>query len=244
MTSLARQLDLRSAPRSIPYSDVFAPIISAPSDRPFIIAQLGQSLDGRIATLSGASRWINGGPALDHLHRLRAHVDAVVVGAGTVEADNPQLTVRRVAGRPPARVIIDPNGRMPHDARCLNRDGARCLVVRSDYCILPTHVETILVPQSEGKLAPEAIAAALFRSGLKKILIEGGAATVSAFIDAGIVDRIHLLVAPVILGSGTPGLSLNPISSLDDAIRPATHVHVLDGGEVLFDCDLRQRSRG
>ena len=91
------------------YEDVFRPIIEAPQDRPYVVAQLGQSLDGRIATLTGESRWINGDPALDHLHRLRAHVDAVVVGIGTAVADDPILTVRRGrraepgarGGRPP-----------------------------------------------------------------------------------------------------------------------------------------------
>ena len=87
----------------------FAPIariLSAPRDRPFVVAQLGQSLDGRIAIESGESKWINGQAALVHVHRVRAAVDAVVVGVGTVAADDPHLNVRHVAGRNPARVII------------------------------------------------------------------------------------------------------------------------------------------
>jgi riboflavin biosynthesis pyrimidine reductase len=74
---------------------------------------------------------------------------------------------------------------------------------------------------------------------LKKILVEGGASTVSAFIDAGVVDRLHVLVAPVILGSGTTGISLTAIRGLDEARRPPTNIHVLDDGDVLFDCDLK-----
>ena len=93
-------------------ADVFASFRLAATDRPFVIAQLGQSLNGRIVTISGESRDINGAAALDHLHRLRAHVDAVVVGAGTIVADDPQLSVRRVAGKSPARVAIDPKGRL------------------------------------------------------------------------------------------------------------------------------------
>ena len=76
--------------------DPFAPFRAADPSRPFVIAQLGQSLDGRIATISGESKYINGAPALDHLHRMRAEVDAVIVGASTIVADDPQLTVRRV----------------------------------------------------------------------------------------------------------------------------------------------------
>jgi len=88
---------------------LFAPFEAGTTDQPFVIAQLGQSLDGRIATLSGDSKYINGASALDHLHRLRARVDAVVVGVGTVVADDPLLTVRRAGGRNPARVVLDPN---------------------------------------------------------------------------------------------------------------------------------------
>ncbi|MEL6128139.1 MAG: RibD family protein, partial [Pseudomonadota bacterium] len=90
------------------------PLLPSPrSGEPVVVAQLGQTLDGRIATVTGASKYINGHSALDHLHRLRAHVDAVVVGVGTAIADDPQLTVRRVDGQSPARVVIDPRGRMP-----------------------------------------------------------------------------------------------------------------------------------
>src|SRR5690606_42113729 len=84
----------------------------ASADHPFVVAQLGQSLDGRVATATGESKWINRDAALDHLHRLRACVDAVVVGIGTVLADDPMLNVRRVPGLHPARVIIDPGGRL------------------------------------------------------------------------------------------------------------------------------------
>ena len=93
----------------------------------FVIGQLGQSLDGRIATPSGHSKYISGPEALRHLHQLRALVDAVVVGVQTVIADDPQLTVRHVAGRSPARVVIDPEGRMPRNARLLADDGVPVL---------------------------------------------------------------------------------------------------------------------
>src|SRR4051812_19603362 len=100
-------------------SDPYAPLQNAPAEQPFVIAQLGQSLDGRIATSSGESQWINCDGALDHVHRLRALVDAVVVGVGTAVADNPLLNVRRVEGRSPARVVIDPWGRLPLESHCL-----------------------------------------------------------------------------------------------------------------------------
>ncbi len=223
--------------------DLFSPIIDASPARPYVVAQLGQSLDGRIATPTGASRWINGNAALDHLHRLRAHVDAVVVGAKTVLADDPLLTVRRVAGRQPARVVIDPNARVPGDARCFAADGTPCMVIRKDNRATAGRAEPIVVYSDEtGQIAPQAIAAALHARGFKKILVEGGASTVSAFLDAGAVDRLHLLIAPVILGSGITGLSLQPIGGLEEAVRPRATVHVLDDGDVLFDCDVRRNA--
>ncbi|MDX2289424.1 MAG: RibD family protein [Hyphomicrobiaceae bacterium] len=233
-----------------PESDPLAVIRGSDATRPFVVAQLGQSLDGRIATVTGESRWINGSAALDHLHAVRAVVDAVVVGIGTVVADDPLLNVRRVplatGGRQPARVVIDPSGRMTRTARCLSaEDGARRIVVRAQGVAgvgeLPAGCEVIELQRApDGRMAPSAIVAALFERGLSRLLIEGGAQTVSSCIDAGVVDRLHVLVAPLIIGSGTTGLALRPDGRLAAARRPATTVHVLADGDVLFDCDLRR----
>jgi diaminohydroxyphosphoribosylaminopyrimidine deaminase / 5-amino-6-(5-phosphoribosylamino)uracil reductase len=224
------------------------PITQASPERPYVVAQLGQSVDGRIATLSGESRWINGDGALDHLHRLRASVDAVVVGIGTALADDPILNVRRVPGAHPARVVIDPSGRLSREARCLADDGTRRLVIHAeDAAPLPrsfTGIECITCARTDGRLSPRGIVDALFVRGLKRVLVEGGAWTVSAFIDAGMVDRLHLLVAPIILGSGKPGLTLEPIAKLADAKRPHARIHVLGETDVLFDCDLRSDRKG
>jgi diaminohydroxyphosphoribosylaminopyrimidine deaminase / 5-amino-6-(5-phosphoribosylamino)uracil reductase len=217
-----------------------APIRDAAPERPYVVAQLGQALDGRIATLSGESRWINRGAALDHVHRLRAAVDAVVVGVGTALADDPILNVRRVPGRHPARVVIDPRERLPLSARCLDgSDGVARYLIREHASAPHNGIEMIAIERTNGILCPRAIVAALYARGLRRLLIEGGASTVSSFIDAGVVDRLHVLVAPVILGSGKTGLSLAPIARLADAHRPATHVYVLADGDVLFDCALK-----
>ncbi|MGE0767061.1 MAG: RibD family protein [Hyphomicrobiaceae bacterium] len=224
-----------------------AHIHAAPADRPFVVAQLGQSLDGRIATVTGESQWINKAEALIHVHRVRAAVDAVIVGIGTVVADDPKLNVRRVPGRNPARVVIDPKGRMPLVANLLADDGAERLIVRAIGCAAaaPAGCRTVEVPQDgAGKLAPADIIGALFGRGLRTFLVEGGAGTVSGFVDAGVVDRLHVLVAPVILGSGKPGLTLRPIDRLAQALRPAAEVHVLPDGDVLFDCDMRNSLGG
>ena len=216
-----------------------APIEKSDPARPYVVAQLGQSLDGRIATPTGASKYINGPGALEFLHRVRASVDAVIVGVGTVLADDPLLTVRRVKGKNPARVIIDPNGRLPREAKCIS-DGTADVYVISTRQNCDSHdVRTICLGDNERGLDPHDIVEALFTRGLRRILVEGGANTISRFMAAGAVDRLYLLVAPMLLGSGQTGLMMPPIDGLDEAMRPRTRCYSLDGGDVLFDCCFR-----
>lgn len=211
--------------------------------KPFIVAQLGQSLDGRIATITGDSRYIGSEASLFHLHRIRAHVDAVLVGIGTVIADDPQLNVRHCDGQNPARLIIDANGRLPATAKCLSgSDGVRRIVFRrasTRASVLPEGVEIVILPElADGTFDLNELARAVDRLGFSKVLLEGGARIISLAIDAGIVDRLHLMISPVIIGSGQPGLELKPIALLAEARRPKTEVTILGGAEVLFDCDL------
>jgi len=222
-----------------PWRSVFGPLVPAAEAR-LAIGQLGQSIDGRIATPSGHSHFINGPAAITHLHRLRALVDAVVIGVGTARADDPLLTVRHVAGRSPARVVIDPLGRLGSDARLFADDGRRRLVVtRPDAAWRhPPAIERVsIAPDGSGRLAPARIVEALDALGLKRLLIEGGAFTVSRFLQAGCLDRLHIALAPLLIGSGPTGLTLDPIDRLDAALRPPTYCHRL-GEDLLLDIDL------
>ena len=228
-----------AAPLPPPWEDLFGPLRTGKADGVVAVGQIGQSLDGRIATPTGHSHYINGPAGLAHLHRLRALVDAVVVGVGTAIADDPQLTVRRVAGPNPARVVLDPKGRLPATARLLAADGVRRLIVTAagSKAAVPPGVEHVVLPRVDGQIAPAAILAALAERGLRRILIEGGANTVSRFLAARCLDRLHVVVAPIILGSGPAGLTLPPIERADQALRAPVRMHQL-GDEVLFDCDL------
>ena len=220
-----------------PWDEIFGPLRSAAPDGLVVVGQIGQSLDGRIATPTGHSHYINGPAGLAHLHRLRALVDAVVVGVGTAAADDPQLTVRHVAGPNPARVVIDPNGRLPAEARLLDVDGARRLIITTVPSSMPAGVEVITLEKAGGGIEPATILAALAAHGLRRILIEGGADTVSRFLSAGCLHRLHVVVAPIILGSGRTGITLHPIERADQALRAPIRTHRLDD-EVLFDVDL------
>jgi diaminohydroxyphosphoribosylaminopyrimidine deaminase / 5-amino-6-(5-phosphoribosylamino)uracil reductase len=228
-----------SRPLPQPWEDVFGPLRQGAVDDLVLVAQCGQSLDARIATPTGHSHYINGEAGLAHLHRLRALVDAVVIGVGTAIADDPQLTVRRVEGPSPARVIVDPSGRLPSTARVLTADGIRRLVVTAAGvpARLPSGIEIVPLAADNGALAPAAIVAALAGRGFRRILIEGGADTVSRFLAARCLDRLHILVAPIILGAGRSSLTLPPIARVEEAMRAPMRAHALDG-DVLLDCDL------
>lgn len=204
-----------------------------------VIGQIGQSLDGRIATESGHSKYINGPGGLTHLHRLRSLVDAVVIGVGTALADDPELTVRRVTGPQPARVVLDPKGRLPASAKIFTSNGGRRLLVTAEGTqhASGADVEVISLPAVEGRIAPPTLLAALAERGMHRILIEGGANTVSVFLAAGCLDRLHVIVAPIILGSGRASFILPAVERADQALRSPMRTFQLDD-DILLDCDL------
>src|SRR5215203_4961941 len=175
-----------AVPLPPPWEAVFGPLRAGKADDMVVVGQLGQSLDGRVAAPSGHSHYINGPAGLAHLHRLRALVDAVVIGIGTALADDPQLTVRRVTGPQPARVVIDARGRLPAGAKMLANDGVRRLVVTGAGAKppLPSNIEIVGIAKTDGQIAPAAILAALAERGMRRVLIEGGANTVSRFLAA------------------------------------------------------------
>jgi 3,4-dihydroxy 2-butanone 4-phosphate synthase / GTP cyclohydrolase II len=192
------------------------------------IAQLAQSVDGFIASRTGDANYVSGAEDREHLHRLRALVDAVIVGAQTVAADDPQLTTRAVPGPSPVRVIIDPHGRIPRKARVLTDGRAKTL-----WCVagglgsppeLAAHVEVVPLPSraagkfEAGRFEPRAVLAMLRARGLGRVLVEGGGRTVSDFLTAGVLDRLYLTTAPILIGDGIPGVRFAGADLLADAL--------------------------
>ncbi|HWE73824.1 MAG TPA: RibD family protein [Stellaceae bacterium] len=217
---------------------LYGPLCAIAPRQSFAVAHLAQSLDGKIAALSGASRWISGDEDLCHTHRMRALADAVVVGAETVLHDDPLLTVRRCSGTNPVRVVIDPQRKLKAHHKVFTDRGARTIVIAAAGCggnLEAPDVETIALPREGRVIAPQAIKAALAARGLHWLFIEGGGVTISNFLRDNCLDRLQITVAPVILGSGRPSVTLPPISEPGLGLRPEIRRLSL-GTDTLFEC--------
>lgn len=206
----------------------------------YVLAHLGQSLDGCIAAASGHAQFVTGPANLVHLHRVRALADAIVVGGQTVAADNPQLTTRLVEGPSPVRVVLDRCARLSSDLRVFSDGAAPTLRVCASHVTVPSvgREDWIQVPEHDGELHLGAVIEQLARRGLPVLFVEGGGVTVSRFFERGLVDRLQIAVAPVLIGRGVPGISLPSVADMTQARRPQAR-RFLMGDDVLWDLDWR-----
>jgi GTP cyclohydrolase II len=213
-------------------------------DRPYVVAKLAQTLDGRVATSTGDSRWISGVEERRVTHALRAAVDAVLVGIGTVLADDPQLTVRLVPGASPIRVVLDARLRIPTTAHVLDDRAASCVYTtgaapggrRMALRSLGAGVRT--VPASvDGVDLPQALRD-LRRTGTRTLLVEGGARVVTSMLAGGLVDRAIVSVSPMILGTGRDAVGQLGIRRIGEALRLANRSVHLAGEDLLIAGDV------
>jgi riboflavin-specific deaminase-like protein len=206
------------------------------------IGHLGQSLDGFIATHSGDSQFVTGSGNIVHLHRMRALCDAVVVGAGTVAADDPQLTTRHVEGPTPLRVIFDPGRRLVPTYGVFTDGAAPTLyccgrsLVREDETHVGGATLAAIDTDAPGNGVRDVLRL-LRERGCSRIFVEGGGVTVSAFLEANLLDRLQIAIAPLLIGDGRPAIRLSAHTRLRDCRRPGYRVFRM-GGDVLFDCEL------
>ena len=225
--------------------DLYLPICSATSASPITVAHLGQSLDGFIATHSGESLFVTGEENILHLHRMRALSDAIVVGAGTVAADDPQLTTRHVSGPSPLRVVLDPTRRLAEHYKVFSDDSAETLYVCGGSQARPgeTHFgrAEVVAAVDEGPDGVDMVRTCCVRvlreRGCSRIFVEGGGVTVSMFLEANLLDRLQIAIAPLIIGDGRPAIRLTPPDALSDCHRPRYRVFRM-GTDVLFDCEI------
>jgi diaminohydroxyphosphoribosylaminopyrimidine deaminase/5-amino-6-(5-phosphoribosylamino)uracil reductase len=198
-------------------------LVAIRHQRPFVVWKYAASLDGRSAAADGTSRWITGPLARTDVHRLRARADAVIVGVGTVLADDPDLTVRHIpATRQPLRVVLDSDGRTPPTAR-VRDDSAPTLILTAEQ-----------VARHDVRAALEF----LYAEGIRSVLLEGGPRLAGAFLDAGCVDEVVGYVAPVLLGQGSAALQTTGLGS---TIGAALRLEVND--VTAFGPDLRVTAR-
>ena len=180
--------------------------------RPFVTWKVGMTIDGRVAAADGSSRWITSPESRADVHGLRARVDTMMVGIGTVLADDPQLTVRdgegNVTGPQPLRVVIDSARQTPRTARVLDDSAETWVATGDDPGVGP-----------DGKVDLPAVLKRLYQQGKRHVLLEGGPRLATAFLDAGLVDEAVVYLAPSLLGAGRNALDDGMVGTLSDAYR-------------------------
>lgn len=212
---------------------------------PFITVKIASTLDGRIATRTGESQWISGPGALRLAHQLRRENDCILVGIGTVLADNPRLTVRLVGGRDPLRIIIDSRLRIPVTSRVLQEGAAHHTLIATSDRADPARVREledlgseILILQEEANgagLNLIELLTALGRRRVASVLVEGGAGIITSLLSARLVDRMVIILAPKIIGQGLEAIGDLGITTLEGAITFSSTKTRKIGDDIMFD---------
>jgi diaminohydroxyphosphoribosylaminopyrimidine deaminase/5-amino-6-(5-phosphoribosylamino)uracil reductase len=219
--------------------------------RPHVTLKAAATLDGKIADVHGTSQWITGGAARVEAHRLRSEADAILVGVGTVLADDPALTVRLDGPWPrePRRVVLDSKARTPLAAKLI-RSGAPAravIAVGSEapeervraLCAAGAHV--VRCPGPDGRVSPADLMSALFSMEVRGVLVEGGAEVAASFVDAGLVDRVAMFFAPRLLGGAkAPSILAGTGRDLASALALGPLAVRQVGDDVLIEGDVRR----
>ena len=213
-------------------------------DRPTVTVSYAQTLDGRLASVSGSSRWISSPESLRFTHALRAKHDAIMVGVGTACKDDPRLTVRLVTGEDPLRVVVDSALRTPLTAAVLANGAAKGTVLAvtrrapADRCDEARSLgATVLsLPEvTEGRVDLSALLAELREWDVGSVMVEGGAALITSFLCERLVDRLAVCIAPKILGSGIEAVGDLGICELDDSLILTDASFIPYGRDIILD---------
>ncbi|MDP8952261.1 MAG: RibD family protein [Actinomycetota bacterium] len=203
-----------------------------------------QTLDGRLATASGSSRWISSPESLRFVHALRSEHDAIMVGAGTVRRDDPRLTVRLVPGKDPLRVVADSTLRTPPTAAVLANGAANNTVLattarapadRRDEARSLGATVLNLPDAAAGQVDLNVLLAELYARGIRSVMVEGGATLITSFLCNRLVDRLAICIAPKILGSGIEAVGDLGICELTDSLTLADTSVITYGVDLVLD---------
>ncbi len=220
-----------------------------------VLVSYAQSLDGHVATATGASRWISGPESLEYAHCLRRDNDAILVGRGTVVRDDPLLTCRLPGARSPRRVLLDSGLRIPLDSQVVQTAAEVITVVFASAPRLEQRDDTVrrfeeagvilrAVPSgAPGQLSLSAIIETLEAEGVTSLFVEGGPRVITAFLKAGLVDEWHLVVAPIVIGAGVPAVGDLGVRDLAAAYRFETHSVTQLGEDLLWKLVRRRKQR-
>jgi diaminohydroxyphosphoribosylaminopyrimidine deaminase/5-amino-6-(5-phosphoribosylamino)uracil reductase len=215
---------------------------------PFVCLKFAQTLDGRIATVTGDSQWISSDSTMRLAHRLRSLHDGIMVGLGTVMSDDPQLTVRLVRGRSPIRIVPDATLRISTSARVLrDQDVAPTIVattLRADEEKLAElekmGVEVLMVEQDEGgEVDLEDLLKALGKRGVSSVLVEGGRRIITSLFDRRLVDKVVLVIAPKVMGKGIEAVGDLSIRGLGDVLQLTFARTYRKGEDLVIEADVR-----
>jgi diaminohydroxyphosphoribosylaminopyrimidine deaminase/5-amino-6-(5-phosphoribosylamino)uracil reductase len=207
--------------------------------RAFAISHFAQSLDGRIATLAGDSKWIGNQANLIHAHRMRALCDGILIGAKTLITDKPQLTVRHVPGTNPTRIVL--GAAFDHIDYLRAVSEAPICVISSQPVSGPEDVATVMLERQNGLISTTEILEALYQLGIYSVYIEGGATTTSHFLRERSLDVVQLHIAPMIFGSGLSAFAMPSIQQASESLRFASHTYVPVDGDIMFVGTLHPR---
>lgn len=199
--------------------------------RAFTVSHFAQSLDGRIATNAGDSRWVGCTENRRHAHRMRALCDGILIGAHTLRTDRPALTVRHAEGPDPIRIVVGD----AEDLDCLEQAGPGSILLIGEVGgRSSSQVERVVLPRCDGRISTTSILEALYRNDILSVYIEGGAMTTSAFLAEGNIDVLQLHISPMIIGPGINSFAGPPIDSVEDSTRFAAHFYRAVGDGMMF----------
>ena len=210
----------------------FASMYAKRWHRAFAVSHFAQSLDGRIATVSGDAKWIGNTANLVHAHRMRALCDGILIGAKTLVRDQPQLTVRHVPGANPTRIVL--GSTFDHLDYLQQTSSAPICLIQSEASAPHPGVDTVQLTCDNGLISSAEILAALYQRGIHSVYIEGGAMTTSHFLRERALDVVQLHIAPMIFGSGLNAFAMPQIQYTADSIRFASHTYVPVDDGMMF----------
>ena len=212
--------------------NILLPILR--KNKKLVIAQIGQSIDGRIALNNGNSHYINNPKSIIYLHCLRSISDAIIVGSNTIKKDDPLLTTRKIKGTNPKRIIIDGSLSLNNKYKIFNDGNENIIFTKSNKNIRLNNSTIIRLKE---KNFTKNLITQIKKLKYKNILVEGGSKTISELINNNYIDILQFMIAPILIGSGINSLNLKEISNLNKAIRPKHNFNELEN-EIIVNLFL------